>query len=201
MGIFDREIDNYLQGKETNPYGTIGTQVDSYIQGKNQPSYGIIGDAANNYIKGEGSVSGKFGGGNFLNKYGSTLFGGLGGLALGALNSSNKKNLIKSSYYKNPYLASALTPEYSLSDNINNLVGTYGMLNQGGPSANIGGKISNLFSGSLVNSLKGLLNKKTNKNNYDLWQQPGDDLDGVIMSGDNNPPIIIPTTQEEDRFV
>ena len=166
MGIFDRDINNYLQGKETNPYGTIGTQADNYIQGKSQPSYGIIGDAANSYIKGGGSISGNISGGNFLNKYGSTLFGALGGMALGSLDNADKKNLIKASYYKNPYLTSALTPEYSLSDNINNLVGAYGMLNQGRPGANVGGKISNLFRGSLINNNKNATNELETTTNW-----------------------------------
>lgn len=192
--MFERDIDDYINGKENNPYGTIGSVADNYIQGKPSTSYSVNGGA-------NGSLSANVNTGNFLNKYGGSLFGLLGGMGLGALYNDNKKNLIKSSYYKNPYLNSALTPEYSLNDSINNLMGAYGMHTPGNGNINIGGKISNLFSGSLVNSLKGLLNKKTNKNNYDLWQQPGDDLDEVIMSGDNNPPIIIPTTQEEDRFV
>ena len=200
--MFENEIDNYINGKETNPYGAIGSVADSYIQGKTSPSYKVNGGVA-------GSLSGNVNTGNFLNKYGNTLFGALGGMALGSLDNANRKNLIKASYYKNPYLTAALTPEYSLNDRINNLMGTYGMFNQGGPGANIGGKISNLFNGSLVNSLKGLFNKKTTDTTVDPYGLARDlnygldslNGEGVLMSGDNNPPIIVPTTQEEDRFV
>lgn len=113
--------------------------------------------------------------GNFLSQNKRMLIGGLGGGILGALDAGNKKNLIKASYYKNPYLNASLTPEYSLNDDINNLVGILGMYGQGGNKGN-GGFVANLFKpASLQEKLK---DEK--------------DLDGLKMSGDAYSPRIIP---------
>ena len=88
--------------------------------------------------------------GNYISQNRDIILGGLGGLGLGALNNANQKNLIKASYYKNPYLTAALTPEYSLNDNINNLVGLLGMYGSRGQQAGDVDKAWNLFKSSLT---------------------------------------------------
>lgn len=133
--------------------------------------------------------------GNFLSQNKDTLIGGLGGGILGALNQGNQKNLIKASYYKNPYLTSALTPEYSLSDNINNLMGMFGMYGGGSNGTNQKG---NLFGN--------LFKRKTVTINPQEMQE---DLDykldslggqGVLMSGDDQQPFVSPIKKEEDDY-
>ena len=128
-----------------------------------------------------------------LGKYGKTIFGSLAGAGLGAADNARKKDLIKSSYYKNPYLTSALTPEYSLSDNINNLMGTLGML--GGNGVN-GGFTSNLFKGSLIGGgndidTTGGLGATTNWLEKDVDNLSDKDMYSLLFGSNNSSNYII----------
>lgn len=151
MSIIGDTINKY-GGNELDYYpSAVGEAIDDYFKTGKTSSNSLVGDAINSYSNNNRNTS--FGIGGKLSNFGDlfknskgTLLGALGGGLLGAIDSGNKKNLIKSSYYKNPYLTAALTPEYSLNDNINNFVGTLGM---NGGNKN-GGFISNLFSSSLT---------------------------------------------------